>query len=132
MPSNGLHDTPGPHRDQLTVYIPASDADGYKACWVAPFNCTITGMWAASSVTITGDATNTYNFDIDGPDSTTEIGNIDLGAASNITTLVPVAFTMAADVNVDAEAVISFYVDEIGTGQAGDECITWIIDYQSR
>lgn len=130
--ANTKHDLSGTNKAVVQVPAVASGAaTDYISIWTAPYACTITGMKIAATDTTNGAATNNVHFNVDGPSSTTEIGNFDLENGTNLTAGVASSFTMAANVDMTVDQSLRLEAEKIGTGMAVPRSC-WIIEYRSN
>lgn len=125
-----LHDVIGSHIDQVgPIAVGASAATAYVAAWRAPFACSVIECYVISLDAVTGDNTNTHNFNVDGFDAgTTERGNLDLATGTNLAAGTPSAFSFV-DLSATAGQVLRLEAEEIGTGQAAAHTYTWVVEY---
>jgi hypothetical protein len=116
-----LHDVPGSHYTYLTMAAVASgDNTAYVGGTINPLNgpAKIIAIHLIPIAAITGDNTNSNNYNVDIVASTTEIANLDLATGTDAVLGVPLAFTLsgtAAQLTVAAGGVLLVEREETGT-----------------
>lgn len=131
-PSGSPHDLRGTNKDFVPIPATGSgDNTDYLAMWTAPFDCVVTAMKVGMTDAVTGDNTNRYNFNVDGPNSADEIANLDLIDDVNLAAGVLSSLTMSANVNVDEDESLRLEAEEAGTSPATGPGV-WVIEYESR
>lgn len=133
--SNALHDLPGTHKHQATIYAHAASTSTEKIMvWEAPFDAVITDIKVIPAAAISGADTNTthLNFIDEGADGsgTTEIDafefvsgfdGVEGKAISGSTT----------DVDIDEGDVVSVQIEKVGNGLALPQFHV-VIEYEAR
>lgn len=132
-----VHDIPGEHRIQVQVPdIPASQATDYVAQFVAPFDCNVVEMAIVPADDIVGDATNTVNFNVDGPSGATEVANLDVGSGVTLSAATRNKMTISAsggEVALDQGQTLRLECEEVGTGQAADiKGLVWEVVIEAK
>lgn len=102
----------------------AATATESRTLFVAPRDCTVTGVSITSDAAATGDASNTTNLNVINVGSagvgTTEVANLDLGAGVNLVALdekaIPLNTTYANGVTMSEGDVLTIQFEKVGTG----------------
>lgn len=110
--------------ERVLPAVAADTATGLIAVITNPFSdrkCKITGFDLVPIADITGDATNTQNFNLIAADGTTEIGNLDFGAGASAAKGVAEAGTLtgtAAQLLLDVGESVFVQRQDVGISPA--------------
>lgn len=117
-----LHDIPGLHYLEIPVSAAAADATAVIGTLVAPFKCRLKWGKLVSPTLVSGNGTNTSNYNVLTVAATvaTERSHLDLGAGVDLVanTLTLLGTDSTLDIDLNEGDLIQLQREKVGTGTA--------------
>lgn len=121
---NKIHDVVGEHLPGEISWpaIGATDATAMIGIWRAPYKCVITGLKPIMAATVTGAATNYFNFNVqkaEQGEAAAEVAHLDFGDGTNaVVGLNDIPFTTGTELAMNEGDLILLQREKVGTGLA--------------
>ena len=130
-----LHDVPGNHIDLLSFAdVAANAATNYILVWYVPFNCYVISVKIAFTDSITGTDTDSFNFNLDDNDRSTELANKDYASGTDAVAGTEVSLYAPTAPGKSLSTGNNLYLERelVGTNGLATPAGTLIITYTGR